>query len=120
MAHYGITSESQLIDYETIRNGCVQYVEALEGFTTAAQQIIEAGTVMNKDALSVDGASMQPVLYELGETIGNLPTDYAAIANAIYEQAIQIYNEQVAELNEYYRQLAAQQAAQQQQKQNNG
>ncbi len=116
MAHYGITSESQLIDYATIRSGCVAYVEALEGFTTAAQQIIEAGTIMNKDALSVDGASMQPVLYETAEQIGKLANDYAAIANGIYEQAIAIYNEQVAELNEYYRQLAAQQAA----KQNNG
>ena len=119
MAYYGITSESQLIDYETIRNGCVAYVEALEGFYTAAQQIIDAGTTMDKKALSVDGATMQPVLYELGETIGNLANEYAGYANDVYVQAINIYNEQVAELNEYYRKLAEQQAAKAAQ-QNNG
>ena len=109
---YGITSESQLIDYESIRNGCVAYVEALEGFTTAAQQIVEAGTIMNKDAMSVEGASMQPTLYALAEQVGQLANDYAAIANAVYEQAISVYNAQVAELNEYYRRLAEQQKAQ--------
>lgn len=115
MAYYGITSESQLIDYESIRNGCVAYVQALEGFTEAGEKIIEAGTIMDKDALSVDGASMQPSLYELGQMIGNLANEYAEYANAVYTDAIRIYNEQVAELNEYYRKLA-----EQQQQKNNG
>ncbi|MBP5678266.1 MAG: hypothetical protein J6X28_00365 [Bacilli bacterium] len=113
MAYYGITSASQLIDYETIRQGCVAYVSALEDFTTAAQQIVEAGTEMDKEALSVDNASMQPTLYELAELIGNIPNELAGYASEAYAAAVDVYNEQVAELNAYYQKLAEQQQQQQ-------
>lgn len=100
---YGITSESQLIDIETIRNGCLTYIESLNNFTEAGKKICDAGTICDKKALEVYEESMQPVLYELGVAIAEMGNVYAEAANNLYSQAITVYNEQVAELNEYYR-----------------
>ena len=110
---YGITSESQLLRIDTVRNGCTKYIEALEYFVEAGKQVVEAGDICDKNALSVDSSSMQPVLYEIGQAIMAMADEYAAKANEAYTQAVNIYNSQVAELNEHYRKLAAEQAAKQ-------
>lgn len=111
---YGITSESQLMDIDAIRNGCVTYLETLDGFTEAGKAVYDSGNTCDKKALSVDDSSMQPVLNELGVLIAEQANKYAEAANTVYSQAVAIYNEQVAELNAYYQRLAAQQAAKQQ------
>ena len=116
MAYYGITSEAQLIDYQTIRQGCQQYVDALSYFSEAGQQIIDAGNTCSKDAMSVDGASMQSIIVEIGELIMQIETEYSSYANQVYSDAVTVYNQQVAELNEYNRRVAEEQAA----AQNNG
>ena len=111
MAYYGITNASQLIDYDTIRNGCSAYMETLDYFIQAAQQIVEAGEMCDKKAMNVDGQSMQPALYELAQEIANAANEFAGYVNEVNTQAVNIYNEQVRELNAYYQQLAQQQAA---------
>ena len=119
MANYGITSESQLLDYKAIENGCNAYIEAAAEFITAAQQIIEAGDICDKKALAADGQSMQPVIYELGQSVAAIGNECAQRAIDLYNEAINVYNAQVAELNAYYQRLAAEQAAREA-AQNNG
>ncbi len=103
---FGITSESQLIDVNTIRRGCEAYIDALDFFIDGGNQIISAGSTCSAKALSVDGSSFQNEIIDLGQQIIALRDEYAACAENVYAQAVQIYNAQVAELNEYNRQLA--------------
>ncbi len=110
---FGITSESQLIDVNAIRKGCEAYIDALGFFVDGGNQIISAGNTCSAKALSVDGSSFQNDIIEVGYQIIALRDEYAACAENVYAQAVQIYNAQVAELNEYNRQLAAQRAQQQ-------
>ena len=110
MAYYGITSQSQLIDYSTIRNGCDAYMDALNYMIEAAQKVIEAGEICDKKTMNVDRESMQPALYELAQTIAEVANTYAGYVNELNAQAVGVYNEQVRELNAYYQQLAQQQA----------
>ena len=107
MAYFGITSESQLIDYQRIRLGCESYIQALDDFVSCGNAVIQAGESCSQQALSVDGETMQSVIYEIAEQIGGLRDALAANAEAVYAQAVQIYNAQVAELNEYIRQQEA-------------
>ena len=111
MAYYGITNEYQLIDYNTIRNGCSAYMDTLQYLMQAAEQIVEAGDLCDKKALNVDGQTLQPVLYELAQEIINIANEYAGYVNEVNTDAVNIYNSQVSELNAYYQQLAAQQSA---------
>ena len=112
---YGITSESQLIDVATIKSGCSAYIKALDFFTEGGNKITEAGHFCNKQALSVDGQSYEDEICEVGKQVTELRDTYAGYAEAVYGAAVQVYNAQVAELNEYNRWLAQQRAAQQQQ-----
>ena len=106
---YGITSESQLIDIETIGNGVSAYINALNSLIAAAQAIATCADECGEKALSINGQSMQPTIYELAVTMSDEANKYAEAANGVYEQAVAVYNAQVAELNAYYQQLAAQQ-----------
>ena len=103
----GITSESQLIDINTIAAGCNSFISALEIFINGANRIVEAGSLCDGKALSIDGKTLQPEITEIGTQIGNLYNEYANCAQDVYNQAVRIYEQQVAELNEYYRQQAA-------------
>lgn len=103
-----ITSESQLLDTGKIRSGYEKYMDSLEGFIVAAKIVYEAGATCTKKALSVDGGTMQPALYELGRTISDMATTYGNAANEFYSSAAALYNAQVAELNAYYESLANQ------------
>ncbi len=106
---YGITSESQLIDIDTIGNGVSAYITALNSLVEAAQEVANASDSCGETALSVDGKTLQPALYELAVAMSDDANKYAEAANGVYEQAVAVYNAQVAELNAYYQQLAAQQ-----------
>lgn len=106
---YGITSESQLIDIATIRSGCNAFISALESFGTGANQITDAGHTCNNDALSVDGNSFETDITGVGQQIGQLKDEYASYAEAVYAAAVQVYNDQVTELNNYRAWLASQQ-----------
>lgn len=102
---YGITSEAQLIDINAIRMGCAQYVDDLDYFVEAGEQICGAGDICSSKALSVDDSSMQQNLYDLGQAIAALADSYASAANDVYAQAVSVYNAQVAELQAYYQSL---------------
>jgi len=104
-----ITSESQLIDVQTIYSGCNAFVSALEIFINGGNKIIEAGNTCSSKAISIDGKSLQPDIVEVGQQVGNLYNEFVNYAQAVSDQATQIYNQQVAELNEYRRQQAEQQ-----------
>lgn len=103
---YGITSESELIDYNSIRNGCVIYMNNLEKFQEAAQAVMEAGQICDKKALNINGESLQPVLFELAQAIANAANQYAECVNDVNSQAVNVYNSQVNELNAYFEQQA--------------
>ena len=117
---YGITSEAQLIDVGTITAGCNQYKQALEDFETNGNRVKEAGEVCNAKALSIDSSTIQWTISDLGEEIKNVKTSLSAAADGVVAEATRVYNEQVAELNEYRRRLAEEQARQQQASQNRG
>ena len=106
---YGITSESQLIDVDAIGAGCNAYISALGFFNDGASQMINAGHKCNAEALSVDGTSFETEIVGIGEQINQLKDTYASYAEAVYAAAVQVYNEQVNELNNYRRWLASQQ-----------
>ncbi len=108
---YGITSESQLIDVSTIQSGCDQYKQHLDDFEINGNRVIEAGEVCNAKALSIDSGTLQWSINDLGEEIKDLKTSLSAAADGVVSDAIRVYNEQVAELNEYRRRLAEQEAA---------
>jgi len=117
MGKYGITSEAQLIDIATIKSGCEAYISALDFFEEGGNQVKVAGSVCNSRALSVDGASFESQITQIGNDFSNLKGEYAGKASAVYSAAVGVYNEQVAELNEYRRMLAAQAAEREKKKQ---
>lgn len=112
---YGITSEAQLIDIATITAGCNQYKQCLEDFETNGNRVIEAGEICDAKALSIDYTTLQWTINDLGEEIKNVKTTLSAAADGVVAAAQKVYNEQLAELNEYRRQLEAERQKQQQQ-----
>ena len=119
MGKYGITSEAQLIDIATIGSGCQAYINALDFFEDGGNQVKAAGSSCNARALSVDGASFEPQINQIGQEFSNLKSEYAGKAQSVYDQAKAVYNEQLAELNEYRRWLAAQREKQKQKSNSN-
>lgn len=109
---YGITSTSQIIDVATIEAGCNAYKQALSDFDDCGSEVVQAGETCTKKALSVDDQTLQYPITDLGNAIKDLKGEYEGYADAVAAEARRIYNAQVAEYNEYQRQL------QQQQKQN--
>ena len=116
---YGITSEAQLIDIATITAGCNQYKQCLEDFETNGNRVIEAGEICDAKALSIDYTTLQWTINDLGEEIKNVKTTLSAATDGVVAAAQRVYNEQVAELNEYRRQLAEQEKLRQQQSSSN-
>lgn len=106
---YGITSPSQIIDVNTIASGCAAYKEALKDFEACGDTVIKAGETCNKKALSVDDSTLQYPITDLGQAIKDLKTEYSGYADDVEAQARRIYNEQVAEYNQYLASLKAQQ-----------
>ena len=102
---YGITSSSQLIDLNTIRTGCQKFKAALDDFEICGETVIRAGETCSKKALSIDDASMQYMITESGVDIQKLKTTLSIYADQLLADATNVYNAQVAELNEYIKSL---------------
>lgn len=98
---YGITSRSQLIDIQSIKQGCNQLEDALNDFEKSGDLVIESGNLCNKDALSLDEKSMEYSLTELGEAIKALKGEYQAYTQEVENQANRVYSEQCEELQRY-------------------
>lgn len=111
---YGITSQSQVIDLNAIMAGANQYRAALEDFERSGSAVVSAGETCTKKALSVDDSTLEFSITDLGNEMKDLKNTFGGYADELVAQARQVYNAQIAELNEYIRQQQiAQQQAQQ-------
>jgi len=102
---YGITSPSQIIDLATITAGCNKLKEAVADFKTSGSTVIQAGQTCNSKALSVDEASLEFSITQLGEEMQDLEGTFSGYADQVIAEATQVYNAQVAEYEEYLKQL---------------
>ena len=103
---YGITKESQLIDLSTIKSACDKYKDALNDFEKCGVDVNSAGIMCNEKALSVDDNAIEITLTEMAEEIKNVKSQFSACADQVYADAVDIYNNQMTELNEYNRRKA--------------
>ena len=101
---YGITSESQIIDIDTITSGVNQYKQAVEDFDACGTKVVQASQTCNKDALSVDDASLQGPIESLGNEIKSLKDQLCAVADELLYEARVVHSAQWNELTEYRRQ----------------
>lgn len=108
---YGITSESQIIDVDTIRKGCNELKSNAGDFSNCAKNVKSAGEDCTKDTISVDGMSLEPTIVQLSEEISNCKTAIENLADQIISEAETIYNAQRNELAEYKRRLEEQQSS---------
>lgn len=109
---YGITSESQIIDIKTIRNGVNQYCEAIKDFEICGRKVISASETCNADALSIDNSTLQYPIESLGEEIKSLKEQLNGIAEELLYEAESVYRAQYNELVEYRQQQALKQQGQ--------
>lgn len=110
---YGITSQSQIIDINTIKSGCETIIKELECLEKCGEKVINAGIICNKKALSVDSESLEGSIIEVGEQIKNTKNELVISAEQLIADAMVVYNAQVSEYNEYIRQLEEQRRKQQ-------
>lgn len=102
---YSITSESQLIDVETIRTGCATIENAATSFDDCAKKIEDAADICNINVLSVDKNTMQPVMYALADEIKNVRKLIVSFADDIRQVSNDILASQKRELEAYYQYL---------------
>lgn len=102
---YGITSSSQLIDITTIYKGCDKIDEAAKYYTKCSEKLNDASTTCNKDAMSIDGKTMQPTIDELADSIKGLTATITSYTAQIRSLASQILVNQQNELAAYQESL---------------
>lgn len=112
MAYYGITSQSQLIDMDTISRGCTQLEAAAAKFGECAKIIDSAATICDGSALAVDKTTMQPQLEADADYIRSIQTSIENFVVGIRNVVFQIYVAQNNELATYQAQQAQQQSQQ--------
>ena len=98
---YGITSSSQLIDIATIYAGCDKIDEAAKRYIDCSKKINNASTICNKDAMSIDGKTLQPTMDELADQIKSLTGNITSFTAEIRSIASQILVNQQRELEAY-------------------
>lgn len=106
---YGITSTSQIIDIDAIKNGCNQIKQYVADFEACGALVELAGENCTEKALAIDENTFQYSITGIGEEITKLNAGYVAIADQVMAEAQQVYNAQYAEYQEYQRQLQQQQ-----------
>ena len=116
---FNITCESQLIDIQTIKSGCSELKSATEDFATSGKTVIKAGETCSEKALSVDKDTFEYKISDIGQEMVRCKEIIDSYADYTLSEAVKIYNQQVAELNEYYRWVEEQRRLQSQQN-NNG
>lgn len=102
---YGITSPSQIIDLNAITAGCAKLKDAVMDFKTSGATVIQAGETCNAKALSIDETSLEFSITQLGTEMQDLEGTFSGYADQLVAEATQVYNAQVAEYEEYLRQL---------------
>lgn len=116
---FNITSESQLIDIQTIKIGCNALKIATEDFATSGRTVIKAGETCTEKALSIDKETLEYKISDIGQEMIRCKEIIDSYADYTLAEAVKLYNQQVTELNEYYRWLEEQQRLKNQQN-NNG
>lgn len=102
---YGITNSSQLIDIAAIYKGCDKIDEAAKLYIECSKKLNDASTTCNKDAMSIDGKTMQPTIDELADSIKELTTTITSFTDQIRSLASQILVSQQNELAAYQESL---------------
>lgn len=102
---YGITSSSQLIDVATIYSGCDKIDEAAKYYTKCSEKLNAASTTCNKDAMSIDGKTMQPTIDGHADSIKGLTATITSFTAQIRSLASQILVNQQNELAAYQESL---------------
>ena len=106
---YGITSSSQMIDVEAIKQACVQIETAAADFTTASKKVEDAKSYCGKGALEVEGKTMEESFDQVSGDLSNVEKSIKDFTSSIVSTAQSIYYAQSQELAEYQQQLAQQQ-----------
>lgn len=108
MGKYGITSQSQIIDRNTILAGCKKLEEAGDLFEKYGNEFSAVSSVCNETALSVGKESFTPAIDELGQTIAGLKTVLYQKSNDIANSVNAIYADQNQEYQDYLDSLKSQ------------
>ena len=101
MKFYGIKSSNQIIDVNQINLGCDRIDKEAVRFSSAAKLVDQASAVLNKDALSVDNATMQSTVDEVADALRNLEKMINQSMDSIRSTASTIYKNQRSEYNNY-------------------
>lgn len=102
-----ITNKNQIIDKETIYQGCNKLEAAFKDFTQCAKYVNEAAATCSPKALSVGNSSMQPVLEDLADNFFSYEKSIQKVVEAIKKAVERQYNKEVTAYENY---LAIQQA----------
>lgn len=102
-----ITDKSQIIDKETIFNGCNKLETAFKDFTQCAKLVNEAAVTCSPKALSVENSSMQPVLEDLADNFFTYEKSIQKVTEAIKTAVEKQYNREVASYENYLAKLQA-------------
>ena len=102
-----ITNKNQIIDKQTIFEGCNKLETAFTDFTQCAKYVNEAAITCSPKALSVGNSSMQPVLEDLADNFFSYEKSIHKVVEAIKNAVERQYNKEVTAYENY---LAIQQA----------
>lgn len=100
---YGITKASQIIDQKQIESGCNRIDMAAKKFTDAAASVEKASAVMNRNALSIDEATLQSAIEEVADKIKECEAYVNKGTDSIREVTQQIHRQQSGEYSSYLR-----------------
>lgn len=100
---YGITKASQIIDQKQIESGCDQIDIVAKGFIRAAASVEKASAVMNRNALSIDEATLQNAIIEVADKLKEYETVVNKSTQSIRDVAQQVHREQSGEYSAYLR-----------------
>ena len=103
-----ITNANQMIDITAINEGCTIIENAAQDYLTCAERVLEAASICDGEALSVEKTTMQPTLEDLGEQTKLIPEYICNFTAKIRSESAKIYATQQAQLNEYQAAQAAQ------------
>ena len=100
---YGITNANQIIDQKQIEKGCDQIDQAAKDFVSAAAMVEKASALMNRNALSIDDATLQNAINEVADAIKDCEKIVNKSTNSIRGVAQQVHREQSGEYSAYLR-----------------
>lgn len=98
---YGIVSEKQIIDKQTIINACNKLKSVAGDFSICGDYVENAGKLCTSDVISVEGQTFEEGIVNLGKAIKDVEKDIIEMADKIINVVNEVYSKQVSELKEY-------------------